>query len=76
MSSMKKPRTWICIAAFASAFWITLRVMAATPPPPPPLRESVESMETEVASRVDEVRDPVLEKMIAHFASATGASGR
>jgi hypothetical protein len=63
MSSIKRPNNWLCVAAFAAAFWITLRVMAATPMPPP--------SETAAAENVSdhEIRDPALDRLISRFAN-------
>jgi hypothetical protein len=33
MSSFSKPRLWLCVAAFASTFWITFRVLDADASP-------------------------------------------
>ncbi|MBC8133051.1 MAG: hypothetical protein H7X95_08730 [Deltaproteobacteria bacterium] len=62
---------WLFIAAFAAAFWITFRVMAAAPPPPAPPSEP---MAREDWSPRDEIRDPALERMIAHWAAAAAAA--
>ena len=76
MSSFRKPRNWLCFAAFAAAFWITIRVMAATVPAP--VVDAADPTSTGGASFADEGRapfadelpDPALDKMIGHFARA------
>ena len=64
MSSIKKPHNWLCFVAFAAAFWITFRVMAADRPV-----QSTRSIAAEVA-------DPALEQLVAHFASDGFANKR
>ena len=71
MSSVKKPHNWLCVAAFAAAFWITFRVMAAPATPPAPVHPIATG-----ATAEEEVRDPVLDEMIARFANAARASAR
>lgn len=72
MSSIKRSHNWLCAAAFAAAFWVTLRVMAATAPPPTGSSKELTAAPSVVFA--DEVRDPVLEVMIARFASVARAS--
>ncbi|MEO5767315.1 MAG: hypothetical protein ABIS92_03105 [Polyangia bacterium] len=70
MSSNRRPQKWLCCAAFAAAFWITLRVVAA-PVPPAPLMTSSSSdtslvTDQPVPSAEDaELRDPALERLIS-----------
>ena len=66
MSSIKKPQGWLYLTAFAAAFWITFRVMAAAPVPVHGASVAAEVQDLEV-------RDPALEQMIGHFAAAPGA---
>jgi len=63
MAFIRRPNYWLCLAAFAAAFWITLGVVAAPVVPPHPSRDLVELND-------DEPRDPALEQMIARFAGA------
>jgi hypothetical protein len=71
MTFIRRPNRWLCFAAFAAAFWITLRVVAApeTAKPTNALTEvEPTSALTEVADDASEVRDPALERMISRFA--------
>ena len=61
MSSLRKTRNWLCVAALAAAFWITFRVVTAVATPMP------------VQPVVQEVEDPALERLIAGFANAARA---
>lgn len=60
MPFIRRPTHWLVTGAFAAAFWLTLRVMAASPVPAP--------VQLELAGAED-VRDPALEVMIARFAA-------
>lgn len=64
---------WLGLAAFAAAFWITLRVVAAAPPPPPVVVEPGSA--ADVAS-FEEVRDPALERLIATMVSRSAAASQ
>jgi hypothetical protein len=61
MSSITKPRFWICAAAVAAAFWVTFRVLDADAAPMP------QPIPTEV-STFDEIADPALDAMIHRLA--------
>ena len=67
MSQKNRPLNWLCVAAFAAAFWITLRVVAAAPPPP--ANSSFEPAGMGELLAPDEIRDPALERMVARFAA-------
>ena len=69
MSSIKKPHNWLCFIAFAAAFWVTFRVMAADPPLRAAIAVPAEGMTGEFV-------DPALDKMIAHFAVEAGVKKR
>lgn len=60
MAFIRRPNYWLCLAAFAAAFWITFRVMAAPPAPPPPRVELADD---------EELVDPALEVLVARLAS-------
>lgn len=64
MSSIRKPRSWLCFMAFAAAFWITFRVMAANGP------------NHAIQSTAADVEDPALEQMIAHWAKDVNTKKR
>jgi hypothetical protein len=67
MAFIRRPNYWLCLAAFAAAFWVTLRVVAAPAVSPHSTRDLVELTD-------DQPRDPALESMIARFAGeATGS---
>jgi hypothetical protein len=66
MAFLKAPRNWLVAAAFAAAFWITFRVMAASAPVP----MASPSATTDIEASLGETRDPALEQMISDFASA------
>jgi hypothetical protein len=66
MPFIRRPNHWLVMAAFAAAFWITFRVMAAPPAPPAPRLELADD---------GEVRDPALEVMLARFAGEGRTSG-
>lgn len=66
MAFIRRPNYWLCLAAFAAAFWVTLRVVAA---PAAPLRPTADAVDV-----ATEVRDPALERMIARFAADEAAS--
>lgn len=74
MAFIQRPNHWLCLAAFAAAFWVTLRVVAAPAVPPNPtnaLTEVAQDGATEVAedgALAAEVRDPALDRMISRFA--------
>ncbi len=72
LTSVRRPMNWLCVAAFAAAFWITLRVMAAVPPP----RAGVDPTAMQDGTSSGEVPDPALERMIARMARASTASRR
>lgn len=80
MSSNRRPQKWLCGVAFAAAFWITLRVVAA-PVPPAPLMTSAPSDTSLITDRPSpsaedaELRDPALERLISGLAQ-TARSGR
>ena len=77
MAFIRRPNYWLCLAACAAAFWITLRVMAAPAVAARPTPGLTSNFATDFAEGVAEVRDPVLEQMIARFArEATEAKRR
>jgi hypothetical protein len=67
MSLLKAPRSWLFGAVFATAFWITIRVLAASTPAPAAPAPAPVDVE---AQPWGESRDPALEKMISDFANA------
>jgi hypothetical protein len=69
MTFIRRPNPWICLAAFAAGFWVTLRVVAApaVPQPTKALTKALAEVAEEGASAAD-VRDPALERMISRFA--------
>jgi hypothetical protein len=63
MAFIRRPKHWLVLAAFAAAFWVTFRVMAASPAP---FNFAADG----------EIRDPALEAMITRLAAETTAQGR
>ena len=68
MSSNRRPQKWLAVAAFAAAFWLTLRVVAAPVPPPPQPSATPDS--SQESSAYEEIRDPALERLIADLAAS------
>jgi hypothetical protein len=68
MSSMKRPRFWILVAATLSACWITFRVLDADASPRGrvPLEEVVE---------YQDIADPALSAMVHRLAQAATENG-
>jgi hypothetical protein len=70
MSSISRPRFWLCSGAVAAALWITLRVVMADAAPAPRLAAE------EIAAS-GEIADPALDALIRRFAAAaTGSKAR
>jgi hypothetical protein len=65
MSFIRTPRCWLCMAAFAAAFWITFRVMAS-----PGTQADLAAQ----AALADNVNDPVLGEMVSRFAATARIS--
>jgi hypothetical protein len=69
MAFIRRPNYWLCLAACAAAFWITLRVMAApVAAAHPSLDPTADLAADPVGADVRELRDPALERMISRFA--------
>lgn len=74
-SAVKRPLNWLCVAAFAAAFWITFRVMAASVPLPGGADLEPTASEQASSPAVD-VHDPALEIMISHWAQLPASTRR
>lgn len=73
MPSNRRPQKWLCGAAFAAAFWITLRVLAAPVPPAPLMVSSspdtgLVTDQPSPSAENAELRDPALERLISALA--------
>ena len=66
MPFIRRPNHWLVMAAFAAAFWVTFRVMAAAPEAHRPAAALTDG---------EDLRDPALEVMITRFAGAARTSG-
>lgn len=61
---------WLCFAASAAGFWITLGVVTAVPRPQPSPADRVGPASAPVDSANQAVVDPALERMVARLAKA------
>jgi hypothetical protein len=66
MSSLSKPRFWLCAAAMAAAFWVTFRVLDADAAP---MARPIEEVVT-----YGELPDPALDALIQRFAEQATAA--
>jgi len=71
MSSIKKPRLWLCAAAAAAAFWVTFRVLEAVAAPMPATAPIAFA-----PAPGDEVEDAALSAMIHRLAAEARHSVR